>query len=696
MLLVMEMVTTCIFATEYYVALNGSDSNSGSIGQPWASFTKVADNVAPGDTVYVRAGTYTPAHGLNFYKSGTAAAPITFKAYPGEAVILDGSHTSSMTMLVDIECNYFVIQDFELRNSTWNGVSNYGASNTVIRNCKIHDSQYGGIYAGKGDLTTTHDVLVENCTIYNNCHMNDAHTLSGGWPGALTVGGANNVTLKNNVVYQNQGEGIIFYLASNCRASGNIAHDNYGPNMYIDNARFCTLERNLLYCTGNATYYRNGNAAPAFQIANEVYNISNPCSDVAIINNVLIGNNFGFYYSKWGQGGGLKNFTFANNTMYLAKVAMFHIDADAHGGTTFCNNISCQSGPGTQTELPSSLSGLSFSHNLWYGGNPGAAWMAGDLNSDPKFVNPGSLNPADYQPPVSSPAHAAGTTVASVASDFNGTARTQSMDVGAFVCGSGASSTPPVTPAPPVTTPPVTPPPVPISAPHFDSAPSYSPHPAVAGQTVTLAAAAASGNNAPLAYTWDMGDGSTLAGASVAKVYSTAGSYTVTVTASDGNATAAASLTITVSAPGSAPATPAGGSLSISRMTMVLNLARSSSDALSISGSVAIPQGFAPSGAKAMISIGDFQHQVTLNSKGSSPDRTFKLSARMSRGTYSANSAKFVLSIKNAPLSAALKGLGLASADGFYSQDVNVSLTVGANTSTGTATAQYLIAGAGK
>jgi len=43
----------------YYVAKNGSDSNPGSESQPWLTIQKAADTMVAGDTVYVKAGTYT-------------------------------------------------------------------------------------------------------------------------------------------------------------------------------------------------------------------------------------------------------------------------------------------------------------------------------------------------------------------------------------------------------------------------------------------------------------------------------------------------------------------------------------------------------------------------------------------------------------------------------------------------------------
>jgi hypothetical protein len=42
----------------YFVSPGGSDSNSGSFASPWRSGAKVRATLAPGDTVYFRAGLY--------------------------------------------------------------------------------------------------------------------------------------------------------------------------------------------------------------------------------------------------------------------------------------------------------------------------------------------------------------------------------------------------------------------------------------------------------------------------------------------------------------------------------------------------------------------------------------------------------------------------------------------------------------
>jgi len=75
------------FAATYYVAKNGLDSNSGSETYPFLTIQKAADVTAPGDTVYVKAGTYDER--IYIKKSGTSSAYISFEKYQSYPAIAD-------------------------------------------------------------------------------------------------------------------------------------------------------------------------------------------------------------------------------------------------------------------------------------------------------------------------------------------------------------------------------------------------------------------------------------------------------------------------------------------------------------------------------------------------------------------------------------------------------------------------------
>ncbi len=83
-------LSAALGASEWTVASNGSDANDGrSSTTPFRTIGRAATAVNPGDTVRIRGGTYRES--VSIARSGTAAAPITFVAWPGETPVIKGS-----------------------------------------------------------------------------------------------------------------------------------------------------------------------------------------------------------------------------------------------------------------------------------------------------------------------------------------------------------------------------------------------------------------------------------------------------------------------------------------------------------------------------------------------------------------------------------------------------------------------------
>jgi len=121
---------TVPIACTYYVAPGGSDETPGSEAQPWATFQHAADAVQPGDTVCFRGGTY-PTEETHLTHSGTAEAPITFIAYPGESPILDGGGGAGGLLILDQGTSYLRISGFALRGFTIWGMELSGENRYV-------------------------------------------------------------------------------------------------------------------------------------------------------------------------------------------------------------------------------------------------------------------------------------------------------------------------------------------------------------------------------------------------------------------------------------------------------------------------------------------------------------------------------------------------------------------------------------
>jgi hypothetical protein len=70
-------------------AVRGNDGAAGTEEAPWKSLRHALRQLKPGDTLYLRGGTYYEKSFLT--QSGSEAAPITIGSYPGELAVIDGS-----------------------------------------------------------------------------------------------------------------------------------------------------------------------------------------------------------------------------------------------------------------------------------------------------------------------------------------------------------------------------------------------------------------------------------------------------------------------------------------------------------------------------------------------------------------------------------------------------------------------------
>ena len=81
-----EVVFLCLIsvsassAATYYIAPGGSDNNSGTQAQPWATLTNAAAHTVAGDTVLVQPGVYSGRVDVSPASGGTTSNRITFRA----------------------------------------------------------------------------------------------------------------------------------------------------------------------------------------------------------------------------------------------------------------------------------------------------------------------------------------------------------------------------------------------------------------------------------------------------------------------------------------------------------------------------------------------------------------------------------------------------------------------------------------
>jgi hypothetical protein len=167
-------------ATDYYVSPMGSDTNPGTLDQPFATLQKGASVAMPGDIVYLRGGTYrvvkpdTTNAGIAITKSGTSDSKrIGFWAYQGETPVFDFSDlmisTTSYTNGFTVSGSYLHFKGIQIKNVPMlmysnNGMSVSNASNDIFEQMSFHHNNGTGLFIGKGN--GGHRVL--NCDSHDN------------------------------------------------------------------------------------------------------------------------------------------------------------------------------------------------------------------------------------------------------------------------------------------------------------------------------------------------------------------------------------------------------------------------------------------------------------------------------------------------------------------------------------------------
>jgi len=155
---------------EYYLAPDGNDTDPGSQSQPFGTLQRLLDSLAPGDTGYVRGGTYTPTgYADGSGQQGTESAPIRLEGYAEETPVFDfGGDTYGGLRLWD--CAYWELRDFTVRNAPSYGVYLFGGTHhTLLENLTVDGSGGDTGTSGAGiNVYEAPDTTIRNCVSKNN------------------------------------------------------------------------------------------------------------------------------------------------------------------------------------------------------------------------------------------------------------------------------------------------------------------------------------------------------------------------------------------------------------------------------------------------------------------------------------------------------------------------------------------------
>lgn len=308
----------------YYVATNGNDTNPGSITQPWRTFSKAVSTVSPGDTVYIRGGTYHEI--LLAYRDGggTVGNYVTYASYPGETAILDGTniaieHGEGLVTLKVVD--YVKISGLKIQNSNGAGIYVAYSNNISIEKNQTYDTVKSGI--GLWGVTNS---IVDGNDISMACHDHLNYSSS---EEPITISSSIQIEVMNNTVHdgptdQNSaragGEGINVKENShdieihhntvyNLIDKVGLSVDAWGGNLYNVYIRYNTSYNNRVGALVS-NEVNTGSTHDVFITNNLIYNCSfagiyvpsymgnGPLANITITGNTLTNNGYGFYLNS--------------------------------------------------------------------------------------------------------------------------------------------------------------------------------------------------------------------------------------------------------------------------------------------------------------------------------------------------------------------------------------------------------------
>jgi hypothetical protein len=264
----------------FYVSTAGSDSNPGTLAQPWRTIQKAFSTLRPGEIALVRGGVYTQS--VVMTRAGTALAPITVKNYPGEQPIIHPGGSGSMDYPVRITAGaaFFRLQGFVIENAPLDTTVNVYISDAGLQQPQaahdiefrdnevrngmgtgllvaprtervhlignsVHDNGIGTAHQHQGMYFQGQDGLIANNVVYdqpngfgiqvrgedtqiaaNNVIVTENTSVGNSLAGFVIENTASNVTVVNNVSAFNGTYGIYGYYCCGPNLPGNTGYNN--------------------------------------------------------------------------------------------------------------------------------------------------------------------------------------------------------------------------------------------------------------------------------------------------------------------------------------------------------------------------------------------------------------------------------------------------------------------------------------
>ncbi|RIH64467.1 DUF1565 domain-containing protein [Mariniphaga sediminis] len=218
----------------YYLSPDGDDNNPGTLNEPWKTLEKANMALKPGDTVFLREGTYRGI--INPVSSGeNHQQSITYQSEKPHGAILIGDESSKY--IINMERKHFVtIDGFKMFPARGGFGYIKNCSHITLSNCQMEQS------------STVYIQLLYIDSHYNHLLFNSFSKIHG--DGCRFMNSGHNV-IEGNSFSKIGHSPLNFYAISSQLSShniirGNIFHNGWGRNFELFNPDNCLFENNII------------------------------------------------------------------------------------------------------------------------------------------------------------------------------------------------------------------------------------------------------------------------------------------------------------------------------------------------------------------------------------------------------------------------------------------------------------------
>ncbi len=268
-------------------------------GAPFPTAAQALCNVSPGQTVRIAAGTYPESVVMGLFGGD---APIIIQGVPdaqGNLPVFDGEGRRSMGLAL-VESTNIVVENIEFRNYTDEGLYVLtGADITLRRNRFIENGRFSADPDIDGEGFGVRVEGTQNAVIEDNEAAGNGPAAKRVAQGTLGMGidtyGLKNSVIRRNHTHHNIGGGILVEDSESVMVEANkIDHNRLDANgdywdggIWLDGGHSITLKNNII----------TENEGPGLQISNE--DNQEPYGYV-VAGNIITGNYFGLYLWNFG------------------------------------------------------------------------------------------------------------------------------------------------------------------------------------------------------------------------------------------------------------------------------------------------------------------------------------------------------------------------------------------------------------